>query len=192
MRSTNENWTRNRASSAADLCKSKSRERFKTEHFYTNVFATLNTCHRCSSLLHTPASTRRNQCNTPSTTRRKMRYPLHDQAQNYVARSILVPDSVSDQSLTTSSRQPRARIRNTYNMVVNTQHEPESAAVSFAPMTNRDKGSQPPSIRPFQTYKGPSRRRVLWKGWSPGLKSIHPGVDPELTMTRFPSNCYSQ
>ena len=38
-------------------------------------------------------------------------------------------------------------------MVVVTQHEPESAAVSFAPMTNRDKGSQPPPIRPFQPYK---------------------------------------
>ena len=38
-------------------------------------------------------------------------------------------------------------------MVVNTQHEPESATVSFAPMTNRDKGSQPPPIRPFQPYK---------------------------------------
>ena len=38
-------------------------------------------------------------------------------------------------------------------MVVNTQHEPESAAVSIAPMTNRDKGSQPPPIRPFQPYK---------------------------------------
>ena len=73
-----------------------------------------------------------NPCNTPSTTRRKMQYPLHNQAQNYLARSTLVPDSVSDQSLTTSSRQPRARIRNICNMFVNTQHEPESAAVSFA------------------------------------------------------------
>ena len=38
-------------------------------------------------------------------------------------------------------------------MVVNTQPEPESAAVSFALMTNRDKGSQSPPIRPFQPYK---------------------------------------
>lgn len=107
-----------------------------------------------------------NPYNNPSTTRRKMQYPLHDQAQkrkmqyplhdqaqNYLARCTLVPDSVSDQSLTTSSRQPRARIRNTCNMVVNTQHEPGSAAVSFTPMTNRDKGSQSPPIRPFPTYK---------------------------------------
>ena len=36
---------------------------------------------------------------TPQTsmTRRKMQHPLHDQAQNYLARSTLVPDSVSDQ-----------------------------------------------------------------------------------------------
>ena len=38
-------------------------------------------------------------------------------------------------------------------MITNTQHERESTAVSFTPMTNRDKGSQPPPIRPFQPYK---------------------------------------
>ena len=42
-RRQDENWTSNRASSAADLCKSKTRVRIKTEHYYTNVSLQLST-----------------------------------------------------------------------------------------------------------------------------------------------------
>ena len=34
--------------------------------------------------------------------RRKMQYPLHEQSHTYLARTVLVAESVSDQSLTTS------------------------------------------------------------------------------------------
>jgi len=43
-------------------------------------------------------------------------------------------------------------------MITNTQHEPESTAVSFTLLTNSDKGSQPPPgvnkpSRSFEPYK---------------------------------------
>ena len=42
-------------------------------------------------------------------------------------------------------------------MITNTQHEPESTAVSLTLLTNSDKGSQPPpSVKPsrsFEPYK---------------------------------------